>query len=70
MSWRGDHTTRSLQCDARAVWKCRRCRVTLGIVNGERVHIKMKRGSDYFVGFPVFCKCHLCGEVNELFRNG
>lgn len=47
-------------------WRCHACGLLLGIVRGDRLHIRIARGHEYMVGFPVTATCRSCGALNEL----
>jgi phage FluMu protein Com len=50
-------------------WRCSRCRKLLGVMRGNRVHLKFARGHEYLVGFPATGVCRNCKTLNE-FRVG
>jgi len=47
-------------------WRCSGCDKLLGVLNGERIHIRFSRGHEYLVGFPATGVCRGCGELNEI----
>lgn len=47
-------------------WRCARCGKLLAVVRGERLHIRIGRGHEYLVGFPVTSACRSCGTLNEI----
>ncbi len=47
-------------------WRCTRCRKLLGLMEGDRLHIRFARGHEYLVGFPVTSICRSCRALNEL----
>ncbi len=47
-------------------WRCARCGKLLGVVDGERIHIRFARGHEYLVGLPTTSVCRSCGALNEL----
>ncbi len=47
-------------------WRCTRCRKLLGLMEGDRLHIRFARGHEYLVGFPVTSICRSCRTLNEL----
>lgn len=47
-------------------WRCARCRMLLGIVDGDRLHIRFARGHQYIVGIPATSVCRGCGTMNEI----
>lgn len=48
------------------VWRCTRCRKLLGMMEGDRLHIRFARGHEYMVGFPATSVCRSCRTLNEL----
>lgn len=54
--------TRVMDC---AIWSCSR-RHVLGVIDGERLHIRFARGHQYRASFPASCICRQCGELNEI----
>lgn len=53
----------------RQEWRCK-CGKLLGVLDGERLHIRFARGYQYMVGFPVSTVCRNCGALNELDESG
>ena len=49
----------------RKEWRCVRCGKLLGIVEKARLHIRLARGHEYMVGFPVTGICRGCQTLNE-----
>jgi len=47
-------------------WRCTRCGKLLGLVEGERLHIRFARGHEYLVGFPATSVCRNCRTLNEV----
>lgn len=47
-------------------WRCSECGHLLGVLEGNRLHIRFARGHEYIVGLPVTCVCRTCRSVNEL----
>lgn len=50
------------------IWPCKSCGFTLGHLNRERTHIRMK-AKDFFItveGGKIHHPCRSCGEFNEL----
>ncbi len=47
-------------------WRCARCGRLLGILSGERLHVKFSRGHEYLVSLPVTGVCKGCQSLNEL----
>ena len=47
-------------------WRCTRCGKLLGLMEGDRLHIRFARGHEYLVGFPVTSICRSCRTLNEL----
>jgi phage FluMu protein Com len=50
-------------------WRCTRCGKLLGVLEGNRLHIRFARGHEYIVGLPVTSVCRSCRTLNEL-RDG
>ena len=46
-------------------WRCTRCGKLLGLVYGDRVHLRFTRGHEYIVGLPVVATCRDCGTLNQ-----
>ena len=46
-------------------WRCTRCHKLLGISRDGKMHIRIARGSEYFVGLPVVATCRGCGTLNR-----
>ena len=46
-------------------WRCSQCGKLLGVLKGERLHIKFARCHEYLVGFPATGVCRNCGTLNE-----
>jgi len=49
-------------------WSCKSCGFTLGRLNREKTHIRMK-ARDFFItvqGGKIYHPCRSCGEFNEL----
>ena len=46
-------------------WRCTRCGKLLGLMEGDRLHIRFARGHEYLVGFPVTSICRCCRTLNE-----
>jgi len=46
-------------------WRCTRCGKLLGLLEGERLHIRFARGHEYLVGFPATSVCRGCRTLNE-----
>jgi len=51
-------------------WRCSNCKKLLGMIRGERLHIKFARGHEYLVGFPATSVCRTCRTLNELLNRG
>jgi hypothetical protein len=49
----------------RKEWRCVRCGKLLGLLTGERLHIRYERGNEYFATLPVTATCRRCGTLNE-----
>jgi phage FluMu protein Com len=51
-------------------WRCQRCRQVLGEIDGDQLEIRMARGHQYRVSFPVTCVCKSpdCKALNVLRR--
>lgn len=47
-------------------WRCSRCGKRIGVIQGDRLHIRSVRGHEYLVGFPATCVCRNCRTLNEL----
>jgi len=47
-------------------WRCIRCGKLLGVLEGDRLHIRFARGHQYIVGFPATSVCRSCRTLNEL----
>ena len=47
-------------------WRCSRCGKLLGVLEGERLHIRFARGHEYLVGLPTTCVCRSCRTLNEI----
>lgn len=47
-------------------WRCTRCGKLLGMLEGERIHIRFARGHEYLVGFPATSVCRSCRTLNEV----
>ncbi len=47
-------------------WRCTNCDKLLGIRREGRMHLRIKQGYEFFVGFPVTATCRGCGTLNEL----
>jgi phage FluMu protein Com len=47
-------------------WRCTRCEKLLGVMEGDRLHIRLARGHEYLVGFPATGVCRSCRTLNEL----
>ena len=52
----------------RARWRCRGCGHLLGVIDGDRLEIRVGRGHQYRVALPVTCVCKnpQCRCLNEL----
>lgn len=50
----------------RQEWRCIRCQKLLGILEGDRLHIRFSGGHDYTVGLPATAVCRGCKKGNEL----
>jgi len=54
------------------IWPCKSCGFTLGHLNREKTHIRMK-AKDFFItveGGKIHHPCRSCGEFNELVDEG
>lgn len=51
-------------------WRCTRCGKLLGVLEGNRLHIRFARGHEYIVGFPATSVCRSCRTLNELAAQG
>jgi phage FluMu protein Com len=47
-------------------WRCKLCEKLLGVLEGDRLHIRFTRGHEYIVGFPATSVCRGCQALNEL----
>ncbi len=47
-------------------WRCTRCGKLLGVLEGDRLHIRFARGHEYIVGFPSASVCRGCRTLNEI----
>lgn len=49
-------------------WRCTRCGQTLGVLSGDRLHIRLTRGHHITCALPVTCQCpnRYCRELNEI----
>ncbi len=47
-------------------WRCSHCSRLLGMIEGDRLHIKFARGHEYLVGLPTTGVCRNCRTLNEL----
>jgi phage FluMu protein Com len=47
-------------------WRCTHCGRLLGVLGGNRLHIRFARGHEYIVGFPATSVCRGCRSLNEL----
>jgi len=47
-------------------WRCTRCGKLLAVLHADRLHIRLARGHEYLVGFPVTAVCRSCRTLNEL----
>lgn len=47
-------------------WRCTHCEKLLGMIEGDRLHIRFARGHEYLVGLPTTSVCRSCGGLNEL----
>ena len=50
----------------RQEWRCIGCTKLLGVLAGDRLHIRFGKGHEYLVGFPVTGTCRHCNTLNEL----
>lgn len=50
----------------RQEWRCVDCNKLLGVLAGGRLHIRIGKGHEYLVGFPVTVSCQNCHSLNEL----
>ena len=46
-------------------WRCGQCNKLLGVSRDGRMHIRVARGHEYVVGFPVTATCRGCATMNE-----
>lgn len=46
-------------------WRCVQCGKLLGILAGERLHIRYERGNEYLATLPITATCRKCGTLNE-----
>jgi len=47
-------------------WRCSRCGRRIGVIQGDRLHIRFARGHEYLVGFPATCVCRNCRTLNDI----
>lgn len=47
-------------------WRCRCCNKLLGLLEGDRLHIRFARGHEYIVGVPATSVCRSCRTLNEI----
>jgi hypothetical protein len=47
-------------------WRCTRCGRLLGVLEGERLHLRFARVHDYLVSFPATSVCPKCRALNEV----
>ena len=54
--------------DKRSEWRCRGCERLLGVIDGDRVEIRLARGHQYRVAMPVtgVCSNPRCNTLNVL----
>lgn len=62
-SWTGAANTNPTTSNAE--WRCTRCDKLLGVCRDGRMHLRLARGHEYFVGFPVQATCRGCGTLNQ-----
>lgn len=60
-NWTGPANT----TNSNAEWRCTRCDKLLGVCRDGRMHLRLARGHEYFVGFPVQATCRGCGTLNQ-----
>lgn len=46
-------------------WRCKLCGKLLGMIEGDRLHVRFARMHEYLMGPPVTTKCWGCGMLNE-----
>lgn len=46
-------------------FRCTRCDKLLGVCRDGRMHLRIARGHEYLVGFPVQATCRGCGTLNQ-----
>ena len=46
-------------------WRCSHCNRLLGICRDGRMHLRLARGHEYLVGYPVQATCRSCGTMNQ-----
>lgn len=51
-------------------WRCTKCGKLLGVMHGERLHIKFSRKHEYIARLPAACTCRTCQTLNELPTRG
>ena len=47
-------------------WRCSQCSKLMAVINGGRLHIRLSKGTEFFVGMPASGKCQRCGTLNEI----
>ena len=55
----------SKETNMKREWRCIRCGKLLGVVVGNRIHLRFTRGHEYIVTFPASGTCRGCGTLNE-----